>query len=395
MSPTPSDKHPVVRVRGAAAIELGPLTADAFAYQLDLEDGVAAARWQPVIAALKTQGPLAQVLSTPLMSELARAIYSPRPGGRPYMVPDPAELCTLPNRWAIESHLLDAFIATVYPIWRDDSSGGRWPAGQAGRWLEFLAQHLERDLGRPDLAWWEISSWVPGPLFGLTSGLFAGVAAGVVGTVAAGYLVGVLAGLAAGLPVMLGLCVAARRVRPPVSGIVFRGTGLPIGLAAGLPNGFIFGPWAGVAVGLVTGLGYGLKGAPARLWSGPSPAAALSRDRKTALRLLLGVGLAIGAATGLACATAFGVRAGLTAGIAAGLTAGLTISGFQSASPRFAIARSWLALRNRLPWRLMTFLTDAHRRGVLRQSGAVYQFRHAELQRRIVELSYERQANLT
>ena len=44
------------------------------------------------------------------------------------------------------------------------------------------------------------------------------------------------------------------------------------------------------------------------------------------------------------------------------------------------IARCWLALRNRLPWNLMAFLEDAHRRGVLRQSGGVYQFRHARLQ---------------
>ena len=33
-----------------------------------------------------------------------------------------------------------------------------------------------------------------------------------------------------------------------------------------------------------------------------------------------------------------------------------------------------------LPWRLLAFLEDAHRRGVLRRSGAYYRFRHAELQ---------------
>jgi hypothetical protein len=31
----------------------------------------------------------------------------------------------------------------------------------------------------------------------------------------------------------------------------------------------------------------------------------------------------------------------------------------------------------------MTFLADAHQRGVLRQAGAVYEFRHVELQRRL------------
>jgi hypothetical protein len=47
------------------------------------------------------------------------------------------------------------------------------------------------------------------------------------------------------------------------------------------------------------------------------------------------------------------------------------------------IARVWLAARGQLPWRLMTFLVDAHHKGVLRQTGAVHQFRHACLQRNL------------
>jgi hypothetical protein len=47
-------------------------------------------------------------------------------------------------------------------------------------------------------------------------------------------------------------------------------------------------------------------------------------------------------------------------------------------------AQAWLAVRGRLPWRLMDFLKDAHARGVLRQSGAAYQFRHVRLQERLV-----------
>ena len=43
--------------------------------------------------------------------------------------------------------------------------------------------------------------------------------------------------------------------------------------------------------------------------------------------------------------------------------------------------------RNRLPWQLMAFLADAHQRGVLRQAGAVYQFRHIELQHRLANTS--------
>ncbi|MBY6306460.1 NACHT domain-containing protein [Streptomyces clavuligerus] len=53
---------------------------------------------------------------------------------------------------------------------------------------------------------------------------------------------------------------------------------------------------------------------------------------------------------------------------------------------RFTTMRAWLALTGKLPWRLMAFLADAHERGVLRQAGAVYQFRHARLQERLAEM---------
>ncbi|PSM44361.1 hypothetical protein C6Y14_04785 [Streptomyces dioscori] len=51
-----------------------------------------------------------------------------------------------------------------------------------------------------------------------------------------------------------------------------------------------------------------------------------------------------------------------------------------SAWGRLAPARIWLALTGRAPWRLMAFLEEAHRRGVLRRSGAHYEFCHLRLQ---------------
>ncbi|MEV4871819.1 NACHT domain-containing protein [Streptomyces syringium] len=48
--------------------------------------------------------------------------------------------------------------------------------------------------------------------------------------------------------------------------------------------------------------------------------------------------------------------------------------------PHYTIARLLLAARGKLPWRLQTFLADAHQLGILRQIGPVYQFRHARLQ---------------
>jgi hypothetical protein len=54
-----------------------------------------------------------------------------------------------------------------------------------------------------------------------------------------------------------------------------------------------------------------------------------------------------------------------------------------TASGRFAETRIWLAGGRRMPLRPMAFLTDAHERGVLRRTGAAYQFRHLRLQQHL------------
>jgi hypothetical protein len=89
------------------------------------------------------------------------------------------------------------------------------------------------------------------------------------------------------------------------------------------------------------------------------------------------VGLLLGGRTGgLPSLTAGALLGGLALGLLAGLT--LTATGW------FGFTRAYLAVHGRLPWRLLEFLQDAQRRGVLRQVGGVYQFRHARLQDRLV-----------
>jgi len=58
------------------------------------------------------------------------------------------------------------------------------------------------------------------------------------------------------------------------------------------------------------------------------------------------------------------------------------------ANRSYTDARLRLALCGRLPWRLMRFLDDAHRRGVLRRVGAFYQFRHIWLQEHLAAKSH-------
>jgi predicted ATPase len=50
------------------------------------------------------------------------------------------------------------------------------------------------------------------------------------------------------------------------------------------------------------------------------------------------------------------------------------------ASRQFTDASIWLAVTRRMPWRSMRFLTDAERRGVFQEVGAIFRFRHARLQ---------------
>ncbi|WP_275463931.1 hypothetical protein [Streptomyces noursei] len=46
---------------------------------------------------------------------------------------------------------------------------------------------------------------------------------------------------------------------------------------------------------------------------------------------------------------------------------------------QYALSVGLLAVRRRLPWRLMPFCADAHTLGVLRQAGSLHQFRHGRL----------------
>ncbi|WP_211363695.1 helix-turn-helix domain-containing protein [Saccharothrix saharensis] len=81
------------------------------------------------------------------------------------------------------------------------------------------------------------------------------------------------------------------------------------------------------------------------------------------------------------------VAAGLVSAIAgaAGYVLGMTPWGHW-----LVFARVWLPLTGRLPWAVVAFLEDACRRGVLRQSGPYYQFRHARLQAHLAERDHDR-----
>ena len=134
-----------------------------------------------------------------------------------------------------------------------------------------------------------------------------------------------------------------------------------------------------VAVAVTFVLTAGFKSRTDDLLAAPSPLAVLARDRRATLT----TALAVAAGTGGIVAVTFSPAAAFAVGPAAGLAFGLWFGVLRTAWPRWVFTRAYLASRHAVPVRLMAFLQDAHRRGVLRQSGAVYQFRHIELQRRL------------
>lgn len=154
---------PTVRLNGAAAIQLLPLSAETSAAYLRRDAGgdhtSGAARWDTVAAQLGTDSPIGQALSTPLGLFLARTIYNPRPSRTSATeIPHPDELGdaqAFPDRAAVDQHLFKALIPAVYAP--DGPHPPRWNAAQAHRTFVTLAHFLETQRnGSPDLAWWEI-----------------------------------------------------------------------------------------------------------------------------------------------------------------------------------------------------------------------------------------------
>lgn len=275
--------------------------------------------------------------------------------------------------------------------------------------------------------------------YGLVYGLLFGPGHGIEALRGIGLADGLLAGLAASLAFGLGygLLTILRggafepsRVRVQLPGrtraawqrigsrarVGFLG-GLAYGIVAGTLSGSVMKPalgvvyggpaeWLGAALvfatlsGAVYGSALGLLGglmawfeAPLHIASAMSPAALLRTNRRNVLVQLLvfgplfglmaslGTWLGINLLPGDVGPVVYRLHGGLITGLAVafggGLGAVLTVTAW---GQWIVLARIWLPLTGRLPFAVLAFLDDAHRRGVLRQAGAVYQFRHSRLQ---------------
>jgi hypothetical protein len=395
--------------------------------------GTLTTKWDPVLERAYHSpdlSALAAVLSTPLMVALARTIFSDTNA-------DPTDLLEYTSATELEDRLLAGFIPTVYSRARHDNPP--CSAEDAHRYLGFLAAHLQR-LGTYDLAWWEFITAIPRIAVGLVSGLViilvGWLGAGILGVLgswtddertawlAASAVAVIACGVAGGIVIGIGLrlrCPSPAKIQLRAAdqldrfshdlAFEWRSGRTMIWFLAWTCGGTIFGFAAsrlldsknGVAVGLLAGFlaGFGVDvvATVVRVLTIPveptetiSPAELMDTDRAAALRQGLIIG--IGGATVMWLIFWIAVELALEISFSRVFPPGVWLFGWLMAVGSGAliwilcvkvwglwlIARIWLSLAGRLPWSVMTFLADAHRRGVLRQAGGVYQFRHARLQ---------------
>lgn len=435
----------------AAVVEIEPVHLDDAVRFLLARDHAGDTRWQPVADRLRRDRdcPLARVLSTPLMVDLARAAYRSPDN-------DPADLLDqrrFPDQTAIEDHLLDAFLPATYAE-RPQPPGAEargYRPDQARRWLRFLAHHLQ-NTRTGDFAWWQLVAAIPRATRGLVLGLPSACLFTLAGLLANGPFMALFYGLSTAIG---GFAAQGwgTRAEPLQVEIRVRGTAwsfagrFAIGLALSVAIGLVWTlPISAVVIlatvfGFSTGLHTWLK-TPAEVARAAGPTTTQTQDRVATLAFAVSVALAIGlfyafaialsrphsnlgavrdpfhlvravpsglvsalfgwfsfrhigavsyglagfVVGGLAMSHHIPLGQGLAAGAVFGLAIGLTTALSRSWGA-YEASRAWLALRGQLPPRLNGFLVDAHRRGVLRQAGAVYQFRHARLRERLTRAS--------
>ncbi|MFI9630371.1 NACHT domain-containing protein [Streptomyces sp. NPDC052042] len=394
--------------------------------------------WTPVLDRLDERaGPadappevrwLREVLSVPLMVGLARVAYAHRDS-------DPQELLEpgrFDDRQDIERHLYDAFLDVVYSASHDiQAARGGWAPERARAWAGFLAARM-KETNEQDFAWWRLDETVPRAVRVLA--LAPACALGAV--LVAGTDFGpplwhrwLPLGIPGAFVLLCGLVLTAllftspavwqlpprRPARPGGTEIRaeiraarwkagFATLGLAAGWAAALTADSNAPRWA---MGLPTAsvVWACATRATALFWrrSDPaksdSPAGLLRADRRGVLTLGWSapvrrgmvdtpLGLLVLPVVMLAGWQQFGGVDTVTdrdwVRLSVGLPLAWTLYAFgASAWGGFTVARLYLWGTGRLPRHLMAFLEDAHARGVLRQSGGVYRFRHIELRDRL------------
>jgi hypothetical protein len=208
----------------------------------------------------------------------------------------------------------------------------------------------------------------PGELYAHHAWLWSGLVAGLALGVATGLVSRIFEGQ-----------TYPRRVHFRQSPTIWLTGAAMFGLFASLGGQPVTAVLATLAAGLSASLAAGGSRSGGNDQRGLSPAALLLDDRTCAL---------VAAAICLVFAAVTSFPLGFPGGflvidllVIAGLWILLPTAAVTSGAwGQFCLARLVLALSRKTPLRLMGFLSEAHDRGVLRQAGGIYQFRHNLLQ---------------
>ncbi|NUT47738.1 MAG: hypothetical protein HOV94_10590, partial [Saccharothrix sp.] len=329
-------------------------------------------------------------------------------------------------RAAVEGHLLDGLVPAAF----DEEHRGRWDVERADRYLRFLADHLTARREQ-DIAWWRLSLARPARVafLALASLVVAAHLTAMVyadlsftdperltgfGT-ALGFPMGAMVWLlieltsggitAGGRPptgrsggLALGRRVRAlvqdTRHRPGRSLLAVGGwvagtamVGLPLASVGDRAGWFL------LPVALLLALAKSVLMSPVDADRAVDPDELLRGDRKAVLAVLLLVAPQVGSLMYLPTLHAgkpVVVQVLLGAVFMVGSLAGCgAVLLLVSASGRWVVTRLGLVATGRLPWAALEFLREAHRVGVLRRVGGVYQFRHVRLRERLASVGPE------
>jgi hypothetical protein len=157
-------------------------------------------------------------------------------------------------------------------------------------------------------------------------------------------------------------------------------------VSADTPTIARFGAGAALAMGAISVVLFELSWSrtpPARFNTTPHGSWNSERRRGTARAVVLVVAGALYCVAYLPGPSVLSAVAGALIGLVVGVGVGC---GRWSAAE---VAATYLAVRRHLPWRLMSFLNEAYRLGLLRAVGPIYQFRHAEFQDHLLRTTSE------
>lgn len=435
---TPLPRTPVIK--------LDPLPLEAVRTYLTRADDPYAPRFRVLLDKIEADrdGPLVKTLCSPFALWLVTTVYQSEDSDPAEIAdcPDPREIL----RHLLEGLIPAVYTATVRD--RPGVEEPEVVERIQDRLVD-LAEYLGPDLEQQNIDWWRLPRRAPkafvGGIVGSVVGGVLGVAVGLAAAARFGERTGLLMGVVFGI--VAGVLSGITSVRPQDNpravelrlrfdywrfvGCLTVGVAVGLtsayadhrggGLVAGLITAAAVGPvcavpciiafdWmpgitAGIAAALALGLASGLsEGNGHPLWSGlaagavfacsawvfvglfqpakdrlvVNPQSLFDRDRAGSLIVAGTAGIAFGVAYGVALGLVFAVVALIALTIAVALTVSMWGA--------FGVSRIWLAAKGVLPLSIMAFFEEAYDRGVLRQVGGSYQFRHAELKEALIAL---------